>query len=179
MRNQIISAVVGHFTATAAGAGAGAVTGAAAGPYGALAGAIIGAAVAGTTSLVGGIVDTITLYQQQREQKSLMIDKYNYELGNIQALPYTLTQIGAMNAISKVFPFVEEYNCTTKELEAFRNKIKYESMTVLRIDTIYNYYNRFDELCYFKGELIRCDELAEETYFFDAVYAELMKGVFF
>lgn len=179
MRNQIISAVVGHFTATLAGAGAGAMLGASAGPYGALAGAIIGGAVAGTTSLVSGIVDTITLYQQQREQKSLMIDKYNFELGNIQALPYTLTKVSSIDYVSKIYPFVEIYNCTSEELQAFRNKIKYESMTVLRIDTIYNYFNRFDELCYFKGELIRCDELAEETYFFDAVYAELMKGVFF
>ena len=172
MRNQIINAVVGHFTATAAGAGAGAMVGG-------WVGAIIGGAVAGTTSLVAGVVDTITLYQQQREQKSLMLDKYNYELGNIQALPYTLTKVSSIDYVSKIYPFVEIYNCTPEELQAFRDKIKYESMTVLRIDTMYNYYNRFDDLCYFKGELIRSDELAEETYFFDAVYAELMKGVYF
>ena len=178
MRNQIISAVVGHFTGTLAGAAGGAAMGSVAGPYGAAVGAIVGGVIGGTTSLVSGIVDTITLYQQQREQKSLMIDKYNFELGNIKALPYTLTKVSSIDFISKIFPFVEEYNCTSEELEAFRQKIKYESMTVLRIDTLYNYFNKFDELCYFKGELIRNDEIAEETYFFDALYAELMKGVY-
>lgn len=178
MRNQIISAAVGHFTGAIAGAAGGAAMGAVAGPYGAAAGAIVGAVVGGVSSLVSGIIDTITLYQQQREQKSLMLDKYNYQLGNIQALPYTLTKVSSIDFISKIFPFVEEYNCKDEELEAFRNKIKYESMTVLRIDKLYNFYNKFDELCYFKAELIRNDEIAETAYFFDALYAELMKGVY-
>lgn len=171
MRNQIISAVVGHFTATATGAVSGAVVGG-------WVGAIIGGAVAGTTSLVSGIVDSITLSRRQREEKALQIDKFNYQLGNIQALPYTLTKIGAFDYSSKIFPFIEEYNCTSIELEAFRQKIKYESMTVLRIDTLFNYYNKFEDLCYFKGELIRNEQIASDNYIYEAIYAEFLKGVY-
>ena len=171
MRNQIISAVVGHFAATGAGAAAGAMVGG-------WVGAIVGGAVAGTASLVSGIVDTITLARQQREQKSLAVDKFNYELGNIQALPYTLTKVGALDYTSKIFPFVEQYDCTTQELEAFRKKIQYESMTVLRIDTLNNYYQIYDRLCYFKGEVIINDKIAQETYVLEAIYAELLKGVY-
>lgn len=178
MRNQIISAVVGHFTGTIAGAAGGAAMGSVAGPYGAAIGAIVGGAIGGTASLVSGIVDTITLYQQQREQKSLMIDKYNYQLGNIQALPYTLTKVSAFDISSKIWPFVERYCCTDEEIQVYRDKIEFESMTVMRIDHLSNYVNKYNKLCYFKGELIRNDLISEETYFLEAIYAELMKGVY-
>lgn len=171
MRNQIISAVVGHFSATGAGAAAGAMVGG-------WVGAIVGGAVAGTSSLVSGIVDSITLARQQREQKSLMVDKYNYQLGNIQALPYTLTKVSAFDISSKIWPFVERYCCTDKEIQAYRDKIEFESMTVMRIDHLSNYVNKYNKLCYFKGELIRNDLISEGTYFLEAIYAELMKGVY-
>ena len=170
-RNQIVSGAVGIVADTAKGAGAGAYVG---GP----AGALIGGAVGGITSGVGYAIDVDTLAKTQRETRQLAIDKYNYQLGNIKALPYTLTKVGSFDIASKIFPFLEYYTCSDKELEAFKSKIKYESMTVMRIGTLNEYMGFNGELNYFKGSLIRNDEIADDTHILNAIYEELLKGVY-
>ena len=93
-------------------------------------------------------------------------------------MPYTLTNIGAFNINSKIYPFLEIYTPTEEELSAFENKIRWESMTVMRIDTMRNFWRKFDELCYFKAELIRCDDIAENNHMLNAIYEEILKGVY-
>ena len=171
MRNQIVSGAVGILADTTKGAGAGAMAG---GPYGAIAGAVVG----GTASAIGYGIDVDTMARTHRENKQLAIDKFNYQLGNIKALPYTLTKVGSFDIISKIIPFVEEYSCSDEELEAFENKIKYESMTVMRIGTLDQYINYNSSLNYFKGSLIRNDEIAEDNHMLNAIYEELLKGVY-
>lgn len=170
MRLQVLGASVGAIT----GAGQGASTGflASGSPYGAIAGAVLG----GSASAVGGIIDTNILAQQQREARNYAIDKYNYQLGNIKALPHTLTKVSAWDINSKIFPFVEFYSCTDEEKEALKLKLQYESMTTMRIGTINEFIT--SEEHYFKGELIRCEDIASETHLIMAIYEELLKGVY-
>ena len=172
MRNQIIGASVGTITGGAAGAASGAMA------SGSWIGAIVGGVVGTAGSAMGGAIDTDTLAVQQRNQKGIAIDKYNYQLGNIKALPYTLTKVGAFDINSKIWPFLEYYTCTDEEKEALENKILYESMTVMRIDLFGSYWGAFDGPRYFKGELIRNTEIAEDNHIFEAIYAELLKGVY-
>ena len=129
-------------------------------------------------STVGYGVDVDTLARTQRETKQLAIDKFNYQLGNIKALPYTLTKVGAFDISSKIFPILEYYTCTEQEKQALRDKIKWESMTVMRIGTLEEFMNFDGELHYFKGELIRNDEIADDTHIMNAIYEELLKGVY-
>lgn len=170
-RNQIITGITGIVAGIGAGAAAGAMVG---GPWGAVAGAVVG----GVASTVGMAIDTYTMEMQYKENRDLAMDKFNYQLGNIKALPYTLTKVGNFDYISAIWPFIERYDCTSKELEAFQNKIKYESMTVQRIDTIAYFYHKYDELKYFKGELIRNEKIAGDNYIFSTIYYELLKGVY-
>lgn len=171
MRNQLISGGVGIFSDAVKGGTAGAMVG---GGYGAIAGAVIGAGA----SAIGYGVDVDTMARTHRENKQLAIDKFNYQLGNIKALPYTLTKVGSFDVISKIFPFIETYWCTDEEQEAFKNKIKYESMTVMRIGTLAEFKDFDSELHYFKGSLIRNDEIADDTHILNAIYEELLKGVY-
>lgn len=175
---QTFSATAGAMGLSAGGAAAGASSGSAGGPYG----AIIGAAVGGVAGLglgtAGAIMDLTMLGRKQREERSLAIDKYNYQLGNIKALPYTLTKIGSFNINSKIWPFLEYYTCTDVEKEALIKKLRYESMTVMRIDKMENYYDLYEEKHFFKGELIWDLELGLDNNIFEAIYAELLKGVF-
>lgn len=171
MRNQLVSGAVQTVSDTAKGAGAGAYVG---GGWGAL----IGGAVGLSASLIGYGIDTDTLARTQREQRQLAIDKFNYQLGNIQALPYTLTKVGAFDVSSKIFPILEYYTCTDKEKQALKDKIKWESMTVMRIGTLNEFMNFNGEKNYFKGELIRNDVIADDPHTFNAIYEELLKGVY-
>lgn len=172
MRYQLIGGSVEILNAGAKGAGTGAFLG---GGWGALAGGIAGTAL----SAAGMAADVDLLGKKQREQKSLAIDKFNYQLGNIKALPYTLTKVGAFDINSKIFPFLEYYTCTPEEKEALQSKIQYESMTVMRIGLVGTYFGAFSEPRYFKGELIRNEVIAEDNHIFEALYAELLKGVYF
>lgn len=175
MREAIVGGVVGTMQGALAGAAAG---GMAAGSFGAPAGAAVGAAIGAAASGIAAAADVEFLGMKQKEERSYAIDKYSYQLGNIKAIPNTLTKVTSFDILCKIFPFVEKYSCTDKELQAFKDKIKYESMTVMRIDKMRNFYNKYEELCYFKGELIRTDDIAADSHIVDVIYQELMKGVF-
>ena len=170
-RQQYITGGIGIATDSMKGAIAGGMVG---GGWGAVAGGVIGAGVSG----VGYGVDISIMQQQQQEARSYAVDKYNFQLGNIKALPYTLTKVGSFDISSKIFPVLEYYTCSEQEKEALRNKIKYESMTIMAIAKFGDFYQAFEELTYFKGVLIRCDDIADDTHVLDAIYAELFKGVY-
>ena len=171
-RNQIVTGAVGILSDVAKGTAGGAI--ASGNPIG----AIVGGTVAGVASTVGYGIDIDTLARTQRETKQLAIDKFNYQLGNIKALPYTLTKVGAFDISSKIFPILEYYTCTDKEKQALKDKIKWESMTVMRIGTLSEFMNFNGQLNYFKGELIRNDAIADDTHVVNAIYEELLKGVY-
>lgn len=171
MRNQMVSSAIGVLQAGSEGAVRGMkLTGS---PWGAAAGAAIGTAA----STVGAIVDTDTLARQQKENKQLSIDKYNYQLGNIQALPYTISKVGSFDINSKLYPFIEYYTASEEEVKTLEDKITYESMTVMRIGTISEF--KQDEPTYIKGQLIRLDDLHTDTNLINDIYTELYKGVYY
>jgi hypothetical protein len=170
-RQQYISGGVGIFNDAVKGGIAGGMIG---GGWGAAAGAVLGAGV----SLAGYSIDNEIMAKRHKEAKDYAVDKFNYQLGNIKALPYTLTKVGAFDISSKVFPFLEYYTCSDAEKDALREKIKFESMTIMAIGLFGDYYQAFDEPKYFKGELIRCDEFDGSPNVLEAIYAELLKGVY-
>lgn len=171
MRNQIVGMFSGAIGDATRGVGSGKAFG-----LGGVGAGVMGA-IAGAASLAGGIADTVTLAQQQKESRQLSIDKFSYQLGNIQALPYTISKVGTFDINSKVFPFLEFYDCTDQELEAFENKIKYESMTVMRIGTLEEF--KKTDMSYIKGSLIRLDGIGGDTRLLNDIYSELYKGVFY
>ena len=170
LRNQKIGMFTGALSDAAKGAGLGALLGKG------LTSGVIGGAIGGVASLIGGIADTNTMVKQQREQRQLSLDKFSYQLGNIQALPYTISKVGTFDINSKVFPFLEFYDCTDEELEAFENKLKYESMTVMRIGTLEEF--KKTDMSYIKGSLIRLD-ISDDSNLVNDIYSELYKGVYY
>lgn len=187
-----ISAIPG---AGIAGGVGGAKAGAKAGPYGAIGGAIAGAA----TGLGGGIanlaLDNYWTNKQLVEQRQYAIDKYNLQLGNIQALPYTLTKVGAFNVNSKLYPFIEYYTCTDEEKEVLENKFHYEGYSLGIVGNLLDYVD-FVNGSYIQADLIRNKAMYKEfsaslnTYTYHTeeyttneaivndIYNEFSKGVF-
>lgn len=151
----------------AGGVGGGLATGS---PYGAIAGAVVG----GIGSGIGYGVDMNLMERGLQEQRQFSIDKFKMQLGNIQALPYTLTKVGAFNINSKVFPFLEYYTCSEQEKEALKMKIQYEGMTVGIVDYLGNYMSSG----YVQADLIRNEAIIEDSHQLDDIYIELTKGVY-
>ena len=173
--NAIASAIAGTFTGAAAGAATGGIS--TGNPYG----AAIGAMVGGVASGIGGLVDYSLLQQQQKENKDLAMDMFNYKLGNIKALPYSLNKVTPLTYNNKIFPFIEYYTCTDEEKEILRNKIKYNGMTLNTIGTISDVkanYTEDNDIHFYQGTPIRLhtDKLsADEVY---EIFSELQKGVY-
>ena len=164
----------GAIAGTVQGAGSGAIAGGmVGGPYGAIAGAVVG----GVTSGVGGVLDLLNLEKRQQETRNYAIDNYNLQLGNIQALPYSITKTSALTFNNKLFPFIEIYECSEVEKEAYYLKLKYNGMTVSKIDYM-KYYTSDDNDNYFRAKLIRIETISEDNHYVEAINEELMKGVF-
>ena len=155
---------------TASGAVAGAKVG---GAYGAIAGAVVGAGVG--TATAG--IDWQMQEEARAQTKDYAIDKFNYSLGNIQAQPQSLTKVDSFVINSKMFPFIEFYDCTEAEKLALENKIKYNGMTVNRIGTISEFKIAGEEH-WFQGQLIRAEIESGNAKMLNACYNELLKGVY-
>lgn len=141
-------------------------------PYAAVAGGV----VSGATSLAGGIRDIDINRQLRNDALDYTKDMYAYNLGNIQAIPNTLSKTSSFDINNKIFPFLEYYTATSTEKEALRNKIKYNGMTVMRIDYINNFIR--EEETYIKGKLIRLESINEDYHILNTIGSEVNKGFF-
>lgn len=173
----IAGAAIGGAAGTAAGAGYGTVIG---GAIGAVGGAIGGAGL----SVYGAMKDIELLAKQQSENRDYAIDMYTYQLGNIKAMPNTLTKVTAYNNNNKLFPTIEYYTCTDEEKDAFRNKLLYNGMTIMRIGTLRDFVlkDSDEDLSYFQGQMIitnPANELNEANHEIVELYNEFKKGVYF
>ena len=132
----------------------------------------INAAAAGT-KLVTNITQGNKKHNEQRSFKS---DMFNYELGNVQAIPNALAKNTAFTFNNKLFPFIEFYSCTDVEKEALKEKIKYNSMTVMKVGTIGQYMNYTEQ--FIKGQVIRLPDVIDDAHIANEIYNEINKGVF-
>lgn len=167
---EIWGTVAGAVGAATSGGITGALSGA--GPIGAIAGATIG----GGLSAIAGARDVKLSDTLRSEALDYTKDMYGYNLGNIQALPYSLAKTSAITANNKLFPFLEYYSCTDEEKQAFRDKLKYNGMTVMRIGQIGTYLQL--EKSYIKARIIRMENLTDEFHLLNEIAAEMAKGVF-
>lgn len=171
------------------GAGVGVTQGAAAGG---LAGSIVpgvgtavGAVTGGIASLAGGIADVTINDKLRKEAIDYTKDQFGYQLGNIRALPQSLSKVTAYNIDNKYFPFLEFYTCSEDEKKALANKIAYNGMTVMTIGSIADYisnqwsYGDITAKNYIKGKLIRSEDIDEDFHILNAIGSELNQGVYF
>ena len=160
----------------------GASAGSAGGPWGALIGGIAGTVGGGAGSIAGAALDERWMNWSQQEARSYAIDMYNYNLGNVKALPYGLAKSDALTENFKYFPFIEEYDCTEIEKEIFRNKLRYDGMTVGAIGTISSYLPAEGpewDFQMLKGRMIMAENIADDFHIVDAIYQEVLKGFYY
>lgn len=168
---------VGAVQGLTAGTGLGAMMGGMAGPIGGIVGGALGGIVGGITSTLGGHKDLELNDKLRAEALSYTKDQFGYSLGNIKALPLSLSKVSAFNQDNKYFPFLEYYTCTETEKQALRDKLKYNGMTVMVIGSIKEYLQ--EEPSYIKGRIIRLPETYNvEMNVANAIATEIYQGVF-
>ena len=152
----------------------GAVSGSMLGPIG----AVVGGAASMAASAAGGAADVMLNDQLRNEALDYKRDMFGYDLGNIQALPTSITKTSAFTYNNKIFPILEYYTCTDKEKQALKDKIKYNGMTVMRIGTIGEFLGDGEEQ-YIKGRIIRIEGIEDDYHYMKAIAEEIFKGAFF
>lgn len=166
---EVVGAVAGTIAGIAGGASAGKYVGG-------VAGGVVGGIVGGIASGLAGAEDVRLNEKLRNEALDYSKDMFGYQLGNIKALPNSLSKTSAFTANNKIFPFLEFYSCTDEEKEAFANKLKYNGMTVMRIGKIKDFIRL--EQTYIKGQLIRVEDLKCDTNYINEIANEINKGVY-
>lgn len=170
---EITSAALGSVQGLLTGAVSGGMTG---GVGGAIVGGIAGAAA----SAGAGAADVILADKLREETLDYTRDMYGYNLGNIQALPTSISKTSAFTYNNKIFPILEYYTCTEEERQAFKDKIKYNGMTVMRIGKIIDYlFQTSEERQYIKARLIRLEDVGDDYHMLRSIDEELNRGMYF
>lgn len=165
------------------GAGvAGGLSGNKGGIPGAIAGAAVGTITAGISSALNYQWNE-TLRDEAIDYKK---DQFGYSLGNIQALPLSISKTTAFTYNNKIFPILEYYTCTDQEKTALANKIAYNGMTVMRIGKINEFinnswsYNNITSKNYIKGQLIKIEDInCDDFHIANELANEVFKGAFY
>lgn len=141
-------------------------------------GAGVGVGLAGAAASIGGGLADLAINDRLRaEALDYTKDLFGYQLGNIQALPDSLTRVDSFTNNNKIFPVLEYYTCTDVEKDALRDKIKYNGMSVGVVGKIVDYLSSYEH--YIKCKLIRFENgLGEDFHAVKAISDELYKGVF-
>ena len=145
------------------------------GTCGAIAGAVLGGAGGTAAGIIGYEKDREWLERQQAEARDFAVDKFNYQLGNIQALPQSITKSSPLSFNNKVWPILEHFSCTDREKELLENKIKYDGMTIMAIGQLNDYSV---DGGYLKGKMIRLTDLIDDSHIAQAIYEEVDKGFY-
>ena len=183
-----IQDMVGALAGTVVGASSGAFAAGLIMPGMGGAGAVAGAGM----SAAGGVADYFINEQLRNEQIDYTKDQFGYQLGNIQALPQTISKVSSLNNNNKLFPVLEYYTCTDEEKEALAQKLAWNGMTTMVIGKISKYYpsgwsyKGVLSHGYFKCKLIRLEFEAEheeglhseDFRVVNAIGEELYKGVY-
>lgn len=152
------------------------------GTSGALMGSMIRPGVTGlfgalgaAASIGGGIADYNLSEKLYNENIDFKKDMFGYQLGNIKALPSSLAKTTALTANNKLFPFVEFYSCTDEEVQALKDKLKYNGYSIGRIGKMIDYIQ--SEPSYIKGRVIRL-EINDDYHAANEIKRELELGVY-
>lgn len=171
---QRIQQLVGIGTGALSGGSSGAIAGSLIGTRNPV-GGIVGAALGGLASIGGGIADYNLSEKLYNENIDFKKDMFGYQLGNIKALPSSLAKTSALTANNKLFPFVEYYSCTDEEVQALKDKLKYNGYSIGRIGKMIDYIQ--SEPSYIKGRVIRL-EINDDYHAANEIKRELELGVY-
>lgn len=129
---------------------------------------------------IGGGMDIKYKEMLRNDQLDKTKTLFNYNLQNIQALPNSISKSNPYNIDNKYVPYLEKYTCSDVEREAFKLKMKYDGMTIMRTGTLRYFLNYKDEVeeSYIKGAIIRFPNLSEDYNYAKELSNEVGQGFY-
>lgn len=140
---------------------------------------LIAGGVSGAVSAGAGAYDVYANQKIYEKQKQLTMDTFTLNNESVQARPYTLSKVGALNPNNKLFPFVEVYGTTDEEYLNISIALGFNGFNINRVQYLEN-------VIQFKPAGIHAKMSATIPYLYDiiddshiafAINEELQKGV--
>ena len=169
-RTDIANAITGAVSGVAGGAMSGALVG---GGVGAVVGGVVGAA----GSAVGGAMDIYANKELRADQRGAMIDQYNMSLGNIRAMPSTVTKLGSVLADQPLVPYLEIYDCTDQEKTNFDIYLSLKSYNISRYGKFSDYVKPTGRT-FLKGTFVRLNGISDDSHYLAAIADEVKQGFY-
>lgn len=170
----LISDITGAVSGTVGGVAGGAVSGSMiGGPVGAVAGGIAG----GVASFAGGVADIGINAYLRADQREAAIQQHNWQLQNIQALPYSVTKVNNFNVDSNYVPYLEVYVCDDSETDNFIKYLALRSYTINRYGELLDYIKPTGRT-FLKGMLVRLAEVDDDSHYLAAIADEVNQGFY-
>lgn len=170
----LISDITGAAAGTVGGVAGGALSGSMiGGPGGAVAGGVVG----GVASLVGGIADIGVNAYLRADQREAAIQQHNWQLQNIQALPYSVTKVNNFNIDSNYVPYLEVYVCDDSETDNFIKYLALRSYSINRYGKLLDYIKPTGRT-FLKGMIIRQSEVDDDSHYIAAIADEVNQGFY-
>lgn len=144
---------------------------------GALIGGQVGAITGGVVSGIGGVADIATNSMLRADQREAAIQQHNWQLQNIQALPYSVTKVNNFNVDSNYVPYLEVYVCDDSETDNFIKYLALRSYTINRYGQL-NDYIKPTGRTFLKGMIIRQAEVDDDSHYLAAIADEVNQGFY-
>ena len=137
-----------------------------------------GAGVMGIAAAAGGIADVATNAMLRADQREAMIQQHNWQLGNIQALPYSLSKATNFNNEQPKVPYLEIYDATDSEKDNFDRYLALNDYSINRYGKFSDYVKPNNERTFLRGTPIQLKAITDDSHYLAAIADELKQGFY-
>lgn len=170
----LISDITGAVSGAVGGVAGGALSGS---MIGGTRGAVVGGIAGGVASFAGGAADVGINAYLRSDQREAAIQQHNWQLQNIQALPYSVTKVNNFNVDSNYVPYLEIYVCDDSETDNFIKYLALRSYTINRYGRLVDYIKATGRT-FLKGMIIRQSEVDDDSHYIAAIADEVNQGFY-
>ena len=145
---------------------------------GAMVGGIAGGLIGGLASAAAGGLDIYANKQLRADQKEAMLQQFDWQNQNIQALPNTITKLTNFNEEMPKVPYLEIYTCTDEEKDNFKKYLALRDYTINRYGRFIDYVKPNNKRTFLRGTLIRLEGVKDDTHYLAALADEVKQGFY-
>jgi hypothetical protein len=146
--------------------------------------ALGGGIAGGITGLAGGVMNLIqnNAYRDMAEAmrsdtRNATICQWQYQTGNIKALPYSLSKTSSFDVSYRIFPVLEEYSCTPEELGRLRKTIEYNGIDINEVCNLSDFLSHSSEDVFVSAYPLRTEStMSNDEY--EMFVSTLEKGIY-
>lgn len=127
--------------------------------------------------MLSGLFNTVGNAQLRADQREAMIQQHNWQLQNIQALPYGISKATNFNIEQPVIPYLEIYTCSDSELANLTKYLSLKGYTINRYGSL-GAYKKPTDRTWLQGTLIKLTGVSDDAHYLATIADEVHQGFY-